>query len=367
MAKFSDKIDYIIDHIDPLGQGVFKQDDQVYFIPKTLPGESGTAKVVKSKKGVNFAISTNTTKASDKRIKPECQHFSNCPGCHFLHTDYSSELEFKKISFTKMLTPLQYQGEISIITAPSRLHYRNRIQLHYNKKTKQLGFINGNNNSILAVPNCLVARPNILKTLNALYTKSSWLELAKNQPNEGHVELYEKDGTVLTIWNQNYAHGGFTQVYNEMNTKLQELVSEHFDLKSEDSLVDLFGGDGNLSNNLNCKKIVVDFYTRPSQEQKFISLDLFEENSLDLFLKKTQIDQCDHCLIDPPRKGFPHIDKWINKLTPKNLIYVSCHPQTMIRDLRNLSGYKIKNVFLIDLFPSTFHFEAMIVLQKILD
>ena len=43
---------FLIDHIDPLGQGVFKQNDQIYFIPKTLPGETGQFEVLKSKKGV---------------------------------------------------------------------------------------------------------------------------------------------------------------------------------------------------------------------------------------------------------------------------------------------------------------------------
>jgi len=86
------KIEFIIDHIDPLGQGVFKKGDDIFFIPKTLPNESGSAFVLKKKKGVHFAELDELTQVSEARIESECSHFNNCPGCHFFHCDYNSQL-----------------------------------------------------------------------------------------------------------------------------------------------------------------------------------------------------------------------------------------------------------------------------------
>ena len=84
---------FLIDHIDPLGQGVFKQDDQVFFIPKTLPGETGDFVIDKKSKGVHFGTCTQITNKSPERITPDCPHFDQCNGCHFLHTHYQNELK----------------------------------------------------------------------------------------------------------------------------------------------------------------------------------------------------------------------------------------------------------------------------------
>ena len=80
------KIQFIIDHIDPLGQGVFKQDEKVYFIPKTLPNETGTAEILKKKKGVHFAKLESLNQKSELRTQANCQHYDLCAGCHFQHS-----------------------------------------------------------------------------------------------------------------------------------------------------------------------------------------------------------------------------------------------------------------------------------------
>ena len=97
---------FIIDHIDPFGQGVFKSGKDIYFIPKTLPGEKGSFKVLKKSKGVHFCELISVENPSELRVKPECTHFSKCNGCHYLHTNYQSELNFKKGSFEKLLKQL---------------------------------------------------------------------------------------------------------------------------------------------------------------------------------------------------------------------------------------------------------------------
>ena len=93
------QIQFLIDHIDPLGQGVFKSDEKVYFIPKTLPGETGNASIVKSSKGVYFATLNQINQASAIRTQNSCPHFDRCNGCQFLHTDYENEIDFKSTTF----------------------------------------------------------------------------------------------------------------------------------------------------------------------------------------------------------------------------------------------------------------------------
>src|SRR5690606_38730000 len=142
MANRGNIITFTIDHLDPMGQGVAKEEGEVYFIAKTLPQEKGEGVITKSSKGVNFASLQKITESSPLRQAPECPHYQDCAGCHYLHTDYLSEQEFKRKSYRNIFKKLmQEESQLDEIWSDKRLGYRNRIQLHYDKKIKKLGFL----------------------------------------------------------------------------------------------------------------------------------------------------------------------------------------------------------------------------------
>lgn len=358
------KIQFIIDHIDPLGQGVYKQDEKVYFIPKTLPAETGTAEILKKKKGVHFARLESLDQESEYRTLASCKHYDVCSGCHFQHCSYENELNFKEASFLRMLSRLNTNKQLQIIDAPDRFNYRNRIQLHYNKKIGLLGFLDAQNR-IVEVPNCIIANDKVTTKLKELYQGKKWLNLVPKGDPKGHVEIYDHNGETKISWNQSYALGGFTQVYKAMNDKLNDLVNSRAKINDGDIVLDIFGGNGNLTKSLEGKKYILDFYTKPKSEENYFHLDLYSDKALNNFINMSHLRSADWFIVDPPRNGFPLLNKWCKELSPKHLIYVSCHPQTMIRDLKNLENYQLKEAFLLDLFPATFHFEACVVLEKI--
>lgn len=354
---------FIIEHIDPLGQGVFKENDQIYFIPKTLPKETGTFEILKSKKGVNFGKLISLDKVSNTREIPACTHFADCSGCHFLHTDYSSELGFKLNSYRKLLKQLDLaESKIKTIESPTRLHYRNRIQLHYHTGAEVIGFKSASN-KIVPVPDCKIMDPLVEKSYQ-LFLKTWLTEAKKHNKRMGHVEIYNRNEQVIISWNKPYAHGGFSQINSDVNEKLQLLVNEYLNDKNL-KVLDLFGGAGNLSANLDVSnKLCVDLYPDEKRNNNFFHLNLFDEDALQIFKDKNSID-FDTLIIDPPRSGFKDINKWVQFFSPKKIIYVSCHPATMVRDLKQFhTEYSSKEVHLIDLFPSTFHYESMIFLEK---
>ena len=99
-------------------------------------------------------------------------------------------------------------------------------------------------------------------------------------------------------------------------------------------------------------------YVDPNQ------IDLFDEGALKRFKKLSSFTQFDSVLIDPPRKGFPELNNWIKSCKPKQLVYVSCNAATMARDLQKLEGkFTIDKIILVDLFPSTYHFETVACLS----
>ena len=359
------KIDFEIDHLDPLGQGVSKLGGDITFVARTLPGEAGVATVYKQAKGVQFARLQNLAKSADNRVEPECPHFEECPGCQFLHTDYASELLYKKASLHRHLGVLGVDLDaIDVLPAPRRLAYRNRVQLHY--RHKYIGMLDPVSDQVLEVPQCKIMRAELQPAFSRLY-QGEW---QKDHPGRGHCELYFKSGEVSISWDGSYAHGGFSQVYEEMNLALQERVQTQLESLAAKRLLDIFSGSGNLSDAFAAaggERVMIDNYAGPeavANRDNFYQMDLYQEQTLSNFIRRLGGMDIDTLLIDPPRKGFPDLDSWVKKINPRHVLYVSCNPASLARDLRGLeSRFRMKSVQLLDMFPATAHFETFVVLQ----
>ena len=365
MKTFSFKIE----HIDAMGQGVSKLTDKVSFIPKTLPGEEGEAIILKKSKGVQFAESIKLTTTSPLRLPSPCPHFEQCNGCHFLHCDYDSELLFKSGNFKRILERLNFSTP-QIHNAPNREGYRNRIQLHYDKKSQMLGFIF--KNRIQEIPNCLLPTIAIKTRLLELYSDKSWLkEIPSSSPRKGHLEIYQQADEVKLSWNKSYADGGFTQVNSEMNQKLLKLIqveSTKLELASNSTVLDLFSGRGNLTTHVNeAKVILVDGYpvkeSLLNKNQVFIQQNLYAEGAISA-LSEVVSSNLDLLILDPPRSGLTNLDQFTREFCPKTVFYISCNPATLSRDCQKLKNYELTEAHLFDFFPSTYHFESFLILKR---
>ena len=366
MGRKGDTVKFKIEHMDPMGQGVYREGKSVTFIAGTLPGETGRAQVYKKSKGVQFANVEVLEKTADNRCEPQCPHFQQCPGCHYLHTDYASELHYKRSALQRHLSHLSLaEDAIELVQAPRRLAYRNRVQLHY--RHKYIGMLDPVSNQVVEIPQCQIMQPALQSAFDKLYEDKSWTSA---HPGHGHCELYVRDGEVSEQWDGDYSHGGFSQVYDEMNGELQARVQTQLEGVSAACVLDLFSGQGNLSNAFSTQggeRVLVDSYWGAQDSDapdNFSKLDLYGEDALKLFHRRRGKVKFDTLLVDPPRRGFPDLDSWVKKLKPKNLLYVSCNPASLARDLRSLSvKYRVGTVQLLDLFPATYHFETFIVLH----
>ncbi len=348
-----------IEHIDPLGQGVFKNKDEIYFIPKTLPSEEGHFEILQRKKGVHFAQVTQLTYASPNRIEPDCFHYNQCPGCHFLHTDYQTELDIKKATFERWLQNFDHP-KVEIMQSLKRLHYRNRIQLHY--EGELIGLVDARKRSIVPISKCQIMLPELKEAFDKFLGNWKTIRKKQQQPKKGHVELYFINDEVKISWNQRYAAGGFTQVHGALNEQIKDWIKLNYDNR-QNGLLELFGGDGNLSSKLSFDyRVCVDLY--PESSLGKVSLNLFEEEALKEFISKD--DRIFKTLfIDPPRSGHKQLNSWVEHYKPDQILYMSCNPVTQINDIKPiLEEYEIKSVLLIDLFASTYHFESIIAMQR---
>lgn len=350
--------------LDSLGQGVSKTENRITFIPKTLPGEEGVATIQSEKKGVAFARALEITTRAAERISPECPHFAQCPSCHYLHAPYERELAAKKESFEQLTRKLPLPG-LKVVPAPRRFSYRNRIQLHFDTKLRQLGMLDARTSTIVPVPQCLIPVEPIRTELKRLYENDQWLRFVPKGSTRGHVELYLREGMVLQHWNEAYASGGFTQVFAEMNEALR-LEIQHWYGSAPGEILDLFAGDGNLSNNLPYSaRLCVDVYTEPKGSD-FLSQSLYHKGALQRIRAELgRRNLRPHTLLlDPPRSGLSDLQAWLEELKPGRVAYVSCDPHTMVRDLLKVEDYRPTGAVLLDFFPSTFHFESLIFLER---
>ncbi len=363
--KFVERVlEFTIESMDSMGQGVAKIDNKPCFIPKTLPGEEGKAILTKASKGVMFARLASLDITADNREEAACKHFESCPGCHYLHTDYQSELLYKHQALDNHLKRLTAPVPVvKVVPAEERLGYRNRIQLHY--RHKYIGMIDGVTNNVLEIPTCLAIDERLKVAFDELYDDRSWTE---EHEGHGHCELYLTEEGVSVEWDQPYSHGGFSQVNEAMNRVLKEAVLNELKDDAVSTLLDLFSGEGNLSDpvvesNDAIDRVMVDYAPDRVKHESlsFIHLDLFSETSLRAFKARCEHKQFDVILVDPPRKGFTDLALWVKALKPKKLIYVSCNAATMVRDLQQLTGkFTIDQVSLIDLFPGTYHYETLV-------
>jgi 23S rRNA (uracil1939-C5)-methyltransferase len=294
-----------------------------------------------------------------------CPHFSECPSCHFLHTSYEKELQFKREALEKIFFKLPLPN-LKVIGAPVRLGYRNRIQLHYDTKNKVLGYFDQKNAKILPVPHCLMGVGPVGEKLREFYHEDHWLKLVPKNSPKGHVEIYLFSHELKVSWNRPYAEGGFSQVFSGMNARLKDELKTWMDKFEPSDLLDLFGGNGNLSQDLSVKKrLCVDLYSQ-DLGKNFFSQELYADNAL-VRVKKALSEQGNHCeslILDPPRSGFKELGLWLQEFKPKRIAYVSCDAHTMARDLIPVKDYDIVAAFLVDFFPSTFHFETMLFLER---
>ena len=192
-----ENINFKIDHLDPLGQGVSKE-NKIAFIEKTLPGEVGTAEVYRKAKGVVFGRLLNPDKLEIKsqvRSKAECSHYYECRGCQFLHTEYNNEIVFKAESLKRMFTGiLPESGKIKIHSAHERFGYRNRVQIHYDLETNSIGLISSFSGNLINAGECLLPSESIKKVLKDLYANDKWKENIDKEENgkKGYIEVYQK-------------------------------------------------------------------------------------------------------------------------------------------------------------------------------
>ena len=203
----------------------------------------------------------------------------------------------------------------------------------------------------------------------------SWLKIAFQQPIDNDLECFYYDKKLneffsVTILERLLIDEKYKINFNispyYTNQELKKILFTWTKKFAPTDVLDLFAGNGNLSEEANySKRLCVDYYQK-SVTDPFTSQDLYYPKALEEIRKKIKTIGLNPAtiILDPPRSGLKNLDEWLEAFAPQRVAYISCDPHTLVRDLMQIKNYKITELHLIDFFPSTFHFETMVFLER---
>lgn len=361
----------VIDRLAYGGYGVGRHEGRVIFVPFGLPGDTLRVSIFKDQKRYAYAAIQEIVSPSPDRVAAPCRHFFTCGGCQWQHLPYEKQLYWKQEILKETLERLGRIKEpplLPIIPSPKVWHYRNRIQLNVGDKGAspkgEIGFYRADGEGVVAIEECPIADERINATLKSInpreIRKRGWQVELMVDEEEGSVRLET-------------GKGAFSQVNSEQNQNLVSAVVGLMAVREGEEVLELFAGNGNFSFPLAAQGAKVTAVEQspgeaisvsqvPRHEVRFI-YNRVEKVMRDLVRQKRKFDSL---LLDPPRKGAKLILSEIVSLAPRKIVYVSCFPPTLARDLQFLTrhGYRLEKIQPIDMFPQTYHIESVSLLQK---
>ena len=366
----------------------------VIFVEGAAPGERVRVKLTKNHKSYWDAELLEILEPSSERTQAPCPVFQTCGGCQWQHLSYPAQVEAKaeilvhQLNRATRIPSEEIRAKLKIHSAASPYGYRARLQIHGD--SQGIGFFSAASHSIAHVGRCLVAHPDIQKTWSEFLANRPLAQLAKATGQFKVEWTRTPNGQIKEALNSKHSALGFTQVNPEQNEVLVQVVAEL--AIGGKVLLDLYGGDGNLSNRL------------ASTFEHILSVDSFNDGphpaSLSAPLKpgrhfvrekveeflaerrwqdwgfdgpivrqgaEAPVDRTStiDCIVtDPPRDGLREAAGLIADLNAPRIILVSCDPSTLARDLTafTASRYRVDAIHLIDMFPQTYHLETVISL-----
>ena len=372
--QIGDRLDLAIDDIAFGGEGVGRVDDFVVFVPFVLVGETVGAEIIEVKKHFARAKLVRVEKPSAERVEPACRYFGRCGGCQYQHVAYAAQLRLKQKQIADLFERIgKFSPDVvaGVIPCPQPFGYRNRIMVRsqWNKPEQKLniGFVRWDCGLVEDIEECRIAEPALNEQLR---------HVRAHPPPRGGLKVVLR--TLPEDWT--VPPDSFFQNNFFLLPQLVETVRGRILAGGTRHLVDLYCGVGFFG--IALAETVESFVgveydqraIRAAQRNasarritngQFISAkveDILPGLLQQLAPEKTTV------LLDPPRKGcLPATLQLLREAAPAHVIYVSCHPATMARDLNILCAdgvFELAHVQPLDMFPQTQHVECVAELRS---
>ncbi|MBA3816823.1 MAG: 23S rRNA (uracil(1939)-C(5))-methyltransferase RlmD [Parachlamydiaceae bacterium] len=410
------------------GEGIIHQEGLIIFVPFTAPGDRITYRIIRRKKNFAFGELIDIQQPSVQRISPKCRYFGTCGGCQLQHLNYANQLDYKRQSIQDALVRQAKLTDIvvpPVVPAKQQWSYRRRISLTLKPSQGYFlaGYTTADGANLLPVVQC----PIFVDSDNPLLDQVQ--AVAKALDSQGNVEskltLLKRDNetfllhfhfkilpsnaeTVLKEATQRYPNwtgviasspkkilqfgqletqfeiGGlsfdfspkaFIQNHPEQSLNIYQSLCNHAESLQPKNVLDLYSGIGisslmlaNLGLNITGVESNKDAVRLAQINAKkngigsvnFVQADV--QQVLGSLLEKNP----DLVIVNPPREGLdPSVIQALIKQPPPAILYISCMPPTLARDLKLLCAekYQVGTIEAYDMFPQTSHVETLTYLK----
>ncbi len=392
------------------GSALARHEGKVVFVPYVLPGEEVLVEVTEEKARYARGRPVEIETPSADRVEPRCSHFGTCGGCHWQHISYDRQVRLREEILQSQLAKIAHLPDAPVeptVRAENPWHYRNHVQLHLDE-TGRSGFTAAERHVVVPIAECLIMHPLLWEMFSSLDIDFPDLERVSLRAGistgeqlliletAGHeapgVEidvpiscvLLLGDGQPVTYVGNSYvteqlagrsiriSATSFFQVHTDQAEQLLATVKRYVNPQGDEVVLDLYCGVGTFAIGLSdsvAEVIGIDSSEAAigdaSHNSKGITNLRFQQGSVEQLLPTIE-EGIDLVILDPPRQGLSkQALSALVRRTPDKVVYVSCDPATLARDVGRMTqaGYELVAVQPVDMFPQTYHVEAVALLQ----
>lgn len=406
---------YKIERLDHQGRGITYINGKIAFVKDTLPGEEIELKIIKENSKLIEAEPTSFLKESQLRVKELCPYYKECGGCNLLHMSYEEQIKYKQskiVDVMKKYADINSEVIKQIVPCDRQFHYRNKVTL---KVKEKLGYFKEKTYELIPIEKCLLVNDKIneiIKILNGYTDLSNIKEvviksftdketmliiyLQEDEINENLLDYLSRHVDNIIVYDNNkkmikrigkgniiaklkekqfkIGANSFFQVNMDQTLKIYDKIADYLSKIEDSTVLDLYCGVGSIglySVSNYAKLIGVEIVPEAIENAK-TNAELNSMGNTKFLVGDTKTIlmhsnyKADTIIVDPPRAGLDKsVIEDIKKINPNMLIYLSCDPITLARDLKLLSDlYDVEELIPYDMFPNTHHVETLVKLTK---
>ncbi len=333
------------------GSGIGRLEGKVVFVPFTIPGERVRVRILRSKKNFAEAELLEVLEPAVQRQTPRCAYFGRCGGCAYQHVDYQTQLEWKTRQVRDLLQRVGHLTDPPVeaaLASPMEWGFRNRIRVH--SENGRTGFYARHAHRIVDINCCAIAADDVNAEL---------ARFRKNPHPPEQMTLSVRRGV------------NFFEQTNDGAAEVLAGVVEAMIGAGRGLLVDAYAGAGFFGHRLADRfEKVVGIETHEgavaAARARALAHELYVCGDVGLHLGEI-LEKADRprttVLLDPPAAGVSaRVTDWLGVLQVRQVVYVSCDPATLARDVRALvgAGYRLNRVVPVDMFPQTADVEVVV-------
>ena len=383
-----------IEKLDHFGRGIAKVNNMPIFVENSLIDEEVEILITKEKKNYMEAVVIDYIKKSPLRVKSNCPYYDKCGGCDLLHLSYEEQLKYKENKVKEIIKKFSGLECINNIVSSKQFNYRNKITLQVKNG---IGYFQKKSNDIINIDNCLLVDNKINEIINKLkkIDVSDVKKIVVRVTNlESMVVFYGKinlkidlDVDTIIINDKVFKGNGYireeindfkfiispTSFFQVNNIGMINIYNKVLEYVDGGNVLDLYCGTGTIGIYVSKKanKVLGIELNKEAIKDALINKKLNNINNIDFIsgdvgtILSENNFKADIIIVDPPRAGLDNksIDNII-KIRPRKIIYVSCDPVTLARDLNILKEkYDVIEITPFDMFGNTYHVECVCLLK----